>query len=256
MASYPLSTIALAALLAWVAPPAGAAPADGAPAKRRVLLLGDSISIGYTSVVQEALRDAAVVVRPTTGPGKAENCEGTTKGAKEVRRWLALEGGDWDVIHFNFGLHDLKRVDPKTGKSSDKVEDPRQAEPEAFEKQLQEIVAALKETKAKLVFATTTPVPAGRLSPYRDPEDVARYNAIARKVVEAQGVAVNDLYALVLPRLKEIQLPQNVHFKAEGSRLLGAEVARCVRQAAGLPPAPDATAPKPEGGGVPPPKSP
>ena len=82
----------------------------------RVLLLGDSISIGYHRAVVEALGDDFVVVRPMANPekGRAENCEGTTKGVKAIERWLALEGGDWDVIHFNFGLHDLKRVDPKT----------------------------------------------------------------------------------------------------------------------------------------------
>lgn len=176
-----LPVIARVVLLAASVLPASAAPADVAPAKKRILLLGDSISIGYTPAVQEALRADAVVVRPTTGPGKAENCEGTTKGEKEVRRWLALEGGGWDVV---------------------------------------------------------------------------RYNAIARKVMEEQSVAVDDLYAFALPRLKEIQLPQNVHFKAEGSRLLAAEVVRCVRQAAGLPPVSDVPAPKPEGAGVAPPKAP
>ncbi len=209
---------------------AGSAPAGAAePAAKRVLILGDSISMGYTPVVQEALKDVAVVVRPR------ENCEGTTKGAKEVRRWLALEGGGWDVIHFNFGLHDLKRVDAKTGKNSNDPKDPRQAEPEAYEKQLREIVAALKETKAKLVYAATTPVPAGGVTPHRDPEDPPRYNAIARKIMEESGVAVNDLHAFALPRLKEIQLPKNVHFTKDGSRLLAGEVVRHLREALGLP---------------------
>ena len=208
---------------------------DGAPAKKRVLILGDSISIGYTPFVKEMMKDVAVVVRPTAAGGKDENCEGTTKGAKEIARWTALEGGRWDVIHFNFGLHDLKRVDAKTGKNSNEPQDPRQAEPEAYEKNLREIVAALKKTGAKLVFATTTPVPEGRLSPRRDPEDPPRYNAIARKVMEENGVAVNDLHAFALPRLKEIQRPQNVHFNEEGSKLLAGEVVRHVRQALGLP---------------------
>ena len=100
---------------------------------------------------------------------------------------------------------------------------------------MREIVAALKKTGAKLVFATTTPVPEGRLSPRRDPEDPPRYNAIARKVMEENGVAVNDLHAFALPRLKEIQRPQNVHFNEEGSKLLAGEVVRHVRQALGLP---------------------
>ncbi len=221
-------SIALALMLG------AAGSTDAAPAKKKVLLLGDSISIGYTPYVQEALRDVAVVVRPMRGK-KAENCAGTTYGAKEVKRWLALEGGGWDVVHFNFGLHDLKRVDAKTGKASANPEDPRQAEPAVYEKQLRAIVAALKETKAKLIFATTTPVPAGRVRPHRDPADPPRYNAIARKIMEEHGVAVNDLHAFALPRLKEIQIPVNVHFTKDGSRQLAGEVVRHVREALGLP---------------------
>ena len=210
-----------------------------APAKKRVLILGDSISIGYTPFVKEMLKEIAVVVRPTAGGGKDENCEGTTKGAKEIARWTALEGGAWDVIHFNFGLHDLKRVDAKTGKNSNDAGDPRQAEPEAYEKNLREIVGTLKKTGARLVFATTTPVPEGRSSPLRDAEDPPRYNAIARKIMEENGVVVNDLYAFALPRLKDIQRPQNVHFTGEGSKLLAGEVVRHIRQALGLPAAED-----------------
>jgi acyl-CoA thioesterase-1 len=205
----------------------------GALPKKRVLILGDSISMGYTPFVREALRDAAVVVRPALG-GKDENCEGTAKGAKEIERWLALEGGKWDAIHFNFGLHDLKRVDAKTGKNSARPEDPRQSEPEAYGKNLREIVAALKKTGAKLVFACTTPVPAGCANPARDPEDPPRYNAIARKIAEENGIAVNDLHAFALPRLKEIQLPKNVHFTKEGSQVLAGEVVRHLREALGL----------------------
>lgn len=39
-------------------------------------------------------------------------------------------------------------------------------------------------------------------------------------------VAINDLYAFALPRLEELQLPNNVHFKPEGSKVLAEEVAK------------------------------
>ncbi|HEY8506421.1 MAG TPA: sulfatase-like hydrolase/transferase, partial [Gemmataceae bacterium] len=215
----------------------GAAPAaDDPPAARqpRVLILGDSISIGYTPLVREMLKGEAVVVRPTAGD-RPENCEGTTRGAEQIDRWLKLGGGQWDVIHFNFGLHDLKRVDPKTGAPSNNPDHPRQADPGAYEKQLRAIVAKLKPTGAKLIFATTTPVPEGKVRPHRDPEDVPRYNAVARRVMEENGVAVNDLYAFALPRLKQIQRPANVHFTPEGSEALAGEVVRHIRRALGKP---------------------
>jgi acyl-CoA thioesterase-1 len=197
----------------------------------RVLILGDSISIGYTPYVQDMLKGEALVVRPTFGDGKPQNCSGTTKGVEMLDTWLALEGGNWDVIHFNWGLHDLKHVDTETGESSIKPEDPRQAEPEVYEKQLRGLVEKLKATGAKLIFATTTPVPKGRQNPLRRPEDVVAYNNIAKKIMAEHNVAINDLYVFALPKLAEIQREANVHFTDEGSETLGKEVVRHLREA-------------------------
>lgn len=199
----------------------------------RVLLLGDSISIGYHAAVVEALGPEFTVARPMANPekGRAENCEGTTKGVKAIERWLALEGGNWDVIHFNFGLHDLKRVDPETRRNSNDPADPNQADLATYTSQLTAIVEALEATGATLILATTTPVPTGGVRPHRDPEDVVRYNAGARGIAEPRGIAVDDLYSFILPRLAELQKPVDVHFTAEGSAALGGEVARAIRSA-------------------------
>jgi acyl-CoA thioesterase-1 len=140
--------------------------------KRRALILGDSISMGYTPVVKRLLREDTVVVRPR------ENCAGTTKGVARIDDWLQLKGGGFDLIWFNFGLHDLKRV-RADGKNSNDPADRRQAEPAQYERQLREIVAKLKATGSALVFATTTPVPPGGVRPHRDVDDPQRYNAIA-----------------------------------------------------------------------------
>ena len=204
---------------------------DSAGRKPHILILGDSISIGYTPFVREMLASEAVVIRPMRNEKQAENCSGTTYGVEHVERWLKLGDGRWDVIHFNFGLHDLKRVDPETGAPSVNPEHPRQASPEVYEKQLREIVQKLKASGAKLIFATTTPVPSGGVRPHRDVEDPQRYNEIARKVMEEHGVAINDLFGFAEPRLGGIQRPVNVHFTDEGSRLLAEEVVRHVQRA-------------------------
>lgn len=220
--------------LAWVpylqAQTPRASSARPLPRKPRVLILGDSISIGYTPYVQKRLEREAVVLRPMRKGKEPENCEGTTAGTKRLDDWLAIGGGRWDVIHFNFGLHDLKRVDPKTGDPSPRPGDPRQAEPKRYERQLRAIVARLKKTGAKLIFATTTPVPPG-VNPHRDPHDVPRYNQIALRIMEENGVAIDDLYTFALPRLKDIQLPVNVHFSDEGSKRLADEVVRHIHAA-------------------------
>ncbi len=196
----------------------------------RVLILGDSISIGYTPYVQKIMSNEAVVVRPMRNEKRPENCAGTTNGVQHIDRWLKIGGGDWDVIHFNFGLHDLKRVLPGTLSNSNDPKHPRQAEPDKYEQQLREIANKLKATKAKLIFCTTTPVPAGGVKPHRDVEDAQRYNAIGRKIAKEVGADVNDLWAAAQPRLKEIQRPVNVHFTPEGSKFLAEKVVAAVRK--------------------------
>jgi hypothetical protein len=206
------------------------ASAADAPAKKRVLILGDSISIGYTPFVQKMLAEEIVVLRPMRGE-KPENCSGTTAGVANIDRWLQIDGGKWDVIHFNWGLHDLKHVKPD-GKASDSATDPPQATVEMYEKNLREIVAKLKATGAKLIFATTTPVPDGSMKVYRTDADAVKYNAAALKVMKENDIAVNDLYAFAKPQLQKIQIqPANVHFTKEGSEVLAGEVVKAVRAA-------------------------
>jgi len=199
-----------------------------------VLIIGDSISIGYTGHVREALAGRARVVRPMKPGGvNADNCAGTNNGMLHLEDWLASDGGGFDVIHFNFGLHDLKRVDPETGRNSKDADHPHQADPERYEAQLRDITTRLQATGARLVFATTTPVPPEAGGPLRLPEDPVTYNAIARRVMEEMDVPIDDLYAFTLPRLDELQNVRDVHFSKEGSCVIGEEVARVILTVAG-----------------------
>ena len=211
---------------------ATASLAADAPAKKRVLILGDSISIGYTPFVQKMLPEMTVV-RPMKGD-KPENCSGTTAGIANIDRWLQLEGGKWDVIHFNWGLHDLKHVkpgDPK-GAASDSATDPPQATVEVYEKQLREIVGKLKATGAKLIFATTTPVPDAPQKVYRTNADAIKYNEVALKIMKENNIAVDDLYTFMKPKVATLQLqPANVHFTPQGSEALAKQVVAAVKEA-------------------------
>lgn len=194
----------------------------------KVLLIGDSISIGYLPFVQEQMKGKAIVDRiPLQANGKAENCQGTTYGIANIDRWL----GDthWDVIHFNFGLHDIKHIDPETGKNSKDANDPPQAHVKQYKRNLKKIVKKLKATEAKLIFATTTPYPAGT-KPYREVADAALYNKAAIKLMQKHDIAINDLYAFVLPVMEEVQRPVNVHFTAHGNRELGQKVAQAISE--------------------------
>ena len=197
----------------------------------RVLLLGDSISMAYHADVCRLLREEADVFRPMRNANDAENCAGTDHGLRRIDAWLAAHGGKWDVIHFNFGLHDLKRVDAKTGANSDDPARPQQSPPDEYVAQLGAIVTKLQATGARLIFATTTPVPEGKLRPYRSPADAVRYNDLARGLMAERGIEVDDLYSFVLPQLAELQRPNDVHFTPTGSRALAGEVARHLRAA-------------------------
>jgi acyl-CoA thioesterase-1 len=187
-----------------------------------VLLIGDSISIGYTPFVQELLRSKANVYRPLSNDGNPVNCSGTSKGITDINFWIGNKR--WDVIHFNFGLHDIKHEDPETGEASSNPKDPLQADLKQYKKNMKLIVNELLSTGAKLIFATTTPVPSRSVSPLREPENVLRYNKAALKIIKKGNIAVNDLYTFALPKLKEIQIPDNVHYTEDGSRALAVEV--------------------------------
>ena len=191
-----------------------------------VLIIGDSISIGYLPFVKELMKDKALVTRPYNEDGNPENCQGTTNGVKNIDRWI----GDtkWDVIHFNFGLHDIKHVDPVTRENSKDPEHPHQADLKQYKKNLEVIVEKLKTTGAKLVFATTTPYPDEVGGPLRDPGMPEKYNKAALKIMKKNGIAVNDLYDYVLPRMEELQRPNNVHFTESGSRALAEQVAKVI----------------------------
>ena len=117
----------------------------------RVLLLGDSISLGYTPSVIDGLAGEAEVLRPLNPNGRGyQNCQGTNNGVARIEGWLEALGADFDVVHFNFGLHDLKRVDPTTGANSSDPTHPHQADPERYGRQLREITGRLHATGAIL----------------------------------------------------------------------------------------------------------
>lgn len=176
------------------------------PAIPRVLLIGDSVSRGYTQAVRTELAGKANVHRAPA------NCGPTASGLKNLDAWLASSPGGtkWDVIHFNFGIHD------------------RNTPVADYAARLERIVEQLEKTGAKLVWATTTPIPDASAQNQTAASIVER-NAVAAAIMEKHGVAIDDLFAFITPRLAEAQLTNDVHFKAEGYDLLGRQVAESIR---------------------------
>lgn len=202
------------------------AKVEDVPGLPRVLLIGDSISMGYTVPVRELLKGKANLHRIPANGGP------TTNGLKNLKAWLG--DSKWDVIHFNWGLHDLKYI----------VDDPsKRADPKApgahvqvpladYEKNLRELAAQLKATGAKLIWCSTTPVIEG--SEGRIARDEVRYNEAAARVMKEAGIPTDDLWTHANAKLKEIQLPNgNVHFTDDGSKYLAEKVAAEILAALG-----------------------
>jgi acyl-CoA thioesterase-1 len=186
------------------------------PKLPRVLIIGDSISIGYTPAVRKLLAGKANVLRiPTNGSS-------TNEGVQKIDEWLG--SGKWAVIHFNWGLHDLKHF--RDGKMDDSA--PVVSTPEKYESNLRTLVQRMKQTGVKLIFATTTPVPEGTVG--RPPGEEKKYNEVAVRVMKEEGVQIDDLAAAVAPKINELQRPKNVHFQPAGDEFLGRTVAESIEK--------------------------
>lgn len=172
------------------------------PALPRVLLIGDSISRAYTVGVRQALQSEANVHRAP------ENCGPTANGLKKLDLWLGK--GRWDLIYFNFGIHD--RATP--------IAD--------YERRLEEIIVRLKATGANVVWASSTPVPLD--DPRHQPaEAIPVLNAAALRLAEKHQLVVDDLYKFISPHVGATQKPGDVHFNDEGYRLLAHQVSETIR---------------------------
>ena len=189
----------------------------------RVLLIGDSISIGYTVDVQQLLAGKANVHRIPTNAGH------TGMGVNSIGKWLDPKKGRWDVIHFNFGLWDLCYRNPESTNQGkrDKENGTLTHTPEQYAENLEKIVAELKNTGAQLIFGTTTPVPEGEFG--RKVGDDLVYNKAALEVMKKHEIVIDDLHAVMAGKMEEFGVkPGDVHFKPEGSKLLAEQVVKSI----------------------------
>jgi lysophospholipase L1-like esterase len=185
----------------------------------RVFLIGDSIAAGYADTVREHLAGrASVQLRP-------ENGEDSRNLLRRAPAWLA--GERFDVIHFNCGLHDIKRAHATCD---------LQVPIEEYERNLHQIVELLRPYAQTLIWARTTPVMDGQPVPWkgfdRFNRDVDAYNQVADAVMTGSGIALNDLHGAVVGAGLDMCLSEDgVHMTETGDRVLGEQVARVVGEA-------------------------
>ncbi|MDG1277239.1 MAG: SGNH/GDSL hydrolase family protein [Algoriphagus sp.] len=183
--------------------------------QKKILIIGDSISMGYTPYVWKSFQGKALV---THNPGNGQH---TGTGLEKIEEWIGDE--DWDLIQINWGLWDLayRHPDSKVYGNRDKVNGKITFTVEEYAANLDRLITKIKKiSDAKLVFVTTTYVPlqeVGRVS-----SDVEIYNSAAKEVMKRHGVLVNDIYTASVDIHKEHgQGNADVHYSEKGYTELG-----------------------------------
>ena len=161
---------------------------------KNVLLIGDSIRMGYDKAVKKTLEGKANVYFP------AENCRFASYVLRYIHEYGSLvKDGDVDVIHWNAGLWDCLRL----------FEEEPHTPIDVYAYYIDRICVRIKKAfpNAKVIFATSTSVQSEKMQKdfKRYNEEIEKYNEAAVQVVKKHGFAVNDLYAV------SVDLPDDAH---------------------------------------------
>ena len=180
--------------------------------KPRVVLIGDSIRMGYQAAVAAGLPGQAEVWGPEQNGGNSANV------LQHLEEWALSR--DAAVIHVNCGLHDLRY----------RADGTYQVPLEEYGRNVGAILDCIRDrAPGTLIWATSTPViderqnVGGKFRRYL--KDVVRYNQAALAVVSERDVPVDDLFRVVSEaRPGEQMTADGVHFNERGNELLAAAV--------------------------------
>ena len=191
--------------------------------KPSLLIIGDSISLGYTPFVIENLTDKAAVFH---NPGNAQH---TGTGVEKIEEWVA--DGKWDIVQFNWGLWDLcyRHPDSKVQGNRDKENGKLTYTVDEYATNLDSIISTLQRiTEAKLIFVTTTYVPENEAGRFKN--DAIRYNDAAKKIMKKHSVTVNDIYEASIPIHQALgKGSDDVHYSDQGYEKLGELVTKFLK---------------------------
>ena len=164
---------------------------------KNLLLIGDSIRIGYDKSVRKTLEGKANVIFPD------ENCRFASYVLRYFHEYLKdIKGEDIDVIHWNAGLWDCLRL----------FEEEPHTPIDVYAYYIERICIRIKKIcpNARVIFATSTRVLSEKMAKdfKRYNEEIEKYNEVAKEVVKKYGFKINDLYAL------SATLPEETHSDA------------------------------------------
>ena len=189
---------------------------------KKVLLLGDSIRMGYDDYVKEELNDFDVYYdSDDNGRFISYNI------------WMFNQFnnkyGPFDIVHFNSGYWDMTPEGPHREHETPIDE---------YVKSLERLVDYIKSTGATPIFATTVPI-------YDTPKKdglyeavdhqnkvVIEYNSKATELMKRKGVMINDLYSLMEKEERYGKCYDSLHLTDENYKKCAKQVAKCVRLAA------------------------
>jgi hypothetical protein len=179
----------------------------------RVLFIGDSILNGYLKQTTTAL-DGKAYVDAWVNP----YCQSSFKLDEMIADVLAH--GPYDVIHFNMGLH---------GWQKDRIPEGQ------FEPLTRKLVESIRKSapKAILIWASSTPVTVKSKPGESDPDInpvIVEHNRMAASVMKEMSVTVNDLYALLAPKL-ELARGDQFHWTAPAYEIMTKAVVAAIEKA-------------------------
>ncbi len=178
----------------------------------KILLLGDSITLGYQKYVKELLE------------GKCEVVYSDDNGRfVQYSYWLLNQfyknEGHFDIVHFNNGYWDMNIESPMTTPLNS-------IEEYCFG--LEKIVNFIKSQGSTPIFATTVPINEkgnsldntgvnGTIN--YDNSWVKEYNLAAKNLMKKLNVEVNDLYEDMLKGPLFYKCEDMLHLSEEGSKV-------------------------------------
>jgi hypothetical protein len=184
------------------------------PKLPRILVIGDSISMNYHQAAKDALGGIANYYRNDGNAGPSD------RGALCIDLWVGdvqQPGLHWDVIQFNFGLHDLKQMYDEPSEEYGAYQLPL----DEYKNNLRTVITKLKKTGAKLMWCTTTPVPNSSIGRWgnkvmgrRKDEDLVFNKAALEVILEHPEIQVNDINSFIRKSqsFNEWRKGKDVHF--------------------------------------------
>jgi lysophospholipase L1-like esterase len=183
----------------------------------KVVLIGDSIRMGYQSLVMEKC-DAADVWGP------AQNCRHSLWALDRFQEWVAEQ--EPDLVHVNFGIHD----------ASIQPDGEHQILLPQYRLCLRRFIAKIRGLeKPKMIWATTTPLYASEPDKpmaqwqVREEHEIDEYNAAALEIVKSEGLPVNDLHdVIVRNQFTKCLLEDGCHMTDFGNEVLSDAVVEAI----------------------------